>query len=87
MAPRVEPLPPPVPIVPRVTIQLRGIATDVVNGASEHTAIVTTDAGLLLVRQGEMAGEYRVAKIEDEAIELEGPAGTLRLTLASPKAP
>jgi hypothetical protein len=69
----------PAPVRP--TIRLRGIATDTVDGATQRTAIVTTDAGLLLVREGEMAGSYRVTKIDDESIELTGPDGSLTLSL------
>jgi len=72
------------PSVPaRPNIRLRGIATDAVDGAVQRTAILTADAGLLLVREGEMAGTYRVTKIEDEAVELAGPEGSLRLTLST----
>jgi len=67
---------------PRPNIRLRGIATDTVDGAPQRTAIMTTDAGLLLVREGESAGVYRVTKIEDEAVELTGADGTLRLSLS-----
>ena len=80
----VEPLPPPVVAPPRPMVKLTGIASDVVNGATERTAIITTDAGLFLVREGETAGEYRVTKIEDEAVDLEGASGSLRLTLSNP---
>jgi hypothetical protein len=79
-----EALVPIAPVVPRPNIQLRGIATDTVDGALQRTAIMTTDAGLLLVREGESAGAYRVSKIEDEAVELTGPDGLLRLTLSTP---
>ena len=72
-----------VPIAPpRPNIHLRGIASDTVDGALQRTAILTTDdAGLLLVREGETAGIYRLTKIEDEAVELSGPDGTMRLSL------
>jgi len=66
----------------RPAIRLRGIATDTVDGAVQRTAIVTTDAALLLVREGEMAGVYRVTKIEEETVELTGPDGTLTLSLS-----
>ena len=74
---------PPAPVRP--TITLRGIASDVVDGAIQRTAIVTTDAGLMLVREGETAGTYRVTKIEDESVELTGPDGSLTLSLSNPK--
>jgi hypothetical protein len=71
---------PPAPVRP--TIKLRGIASDMVDGAIQRTAIVTTDAGLMLVREGEAAGTYRVTKIEDESVELTGPDGSLTLSLS-----
>ena len=74
---------PPVPVRP--TIRLRGIASDTVDGAIQRTAIITTDAALLLVREGEAAGAYRVTKIEDESVELAGPDGPLMLSLSNPK--
>jgi len=73
---------PPAPVRP--TIKLRGIASDMVDGAIQRTAIITTDAGLMLVREGEAAGAYRVTKIEDESVELTGPDGALTLTLSTP---
>lgn len=73
---------PPAPLQP--TIRLRGIATDTVDGAIQRTAIITTDAALLLVREGEAAGAYRVTTIEDESVELTGPDGALTLTLSTP---
>jgi len=74
-----------VPPAPRPTIRLRGIATDMVDGMPQRTAIVTTDAGLLLVREGENAGIYRVTKIDDDAVELMGPDGSLTLALSNSK--
>jgi hypothetical protein len=72
-----------VPPAPRPTIRLRGIATDTVDGMPQRTAIMTTDAGLLLAREGETAGIYRVTKIEDDAVELMGPDGSLTLRLST----
>ena len=71
---------PPAPVRP--TIRLRGIASDTVDGAVQRTAIITSDAGLMLVREGEAAGAYRVTKIEDESVELAGPDGSLTLSLS-----
>jgi len=71
---------PPAPVQP--TIHLRGIAADTVDGAVQRTAIITTAAGLVLVREGDAAGTYRVVKIEDEAVELTGPDGSLKLSLS-----
>ena len=54
-----------------------------VDGMPQRTAILTTDAGLLLVREGETAGTYRVTRIDDEAVELTGSEGSLTLTLST----
>jgi hypothetical protein len=74
---------PPAPVQP--TIRLRGIAADAVDGAIQRTAIMTIDAGLVLVREGESAGAYRVTKIEDESVELTGPDGAVTVSLSNTK--
>jgi hypothetical protein len=59
-------LPPP---PPRITLD--GIATDVVDGHEQRTAILKTDAGIVLVREGEqVAGQFKVGKIGADAAEL-----------------
>ena len=66
-APAVPVVPPPAP--PSITLD--GIATDVVDGQPQRTAILKTDAGVVLVREGEeVAGQFRVGKIASDAIEL-----------------
>ncbi len=71
--PAVAPSPPPPPIV------LSGVATEVVAGASRRTAILGTIQGVLLVREGDAVGaEYRVTKVEQQAVELVTPDGTVR---------
>ncbi len=62
----IVPQPPPPP-----DITLDGIATDVVDGQAQRTAILKTDAGIVLVREGEqVAGQFRVEKIAPDAVEL-----------------
>jgi Tfp pilus assembly protein PilP len=52
-------------------IKLSGVAADVVDGSTQLTAILSTPQGVLLVKEGDAAGPlYRVAKIEDSAVEL-----------------
>jgi hypothetical protein len=52
-------------------ITLSGVAADVVDGKTQLTAILSTPQGVLLVKEGDAAGPlYRVAKIEDTAVEL-----------------
>jgi hypothetical protein len=68
------PLPPPV--------SLAGIAEDQVEERLERTAILSSPMGVLLVREGEdVLGQYRVVKIESEAVELvrHADGATLRL--------
>jgi hypothetical protein len=82
VAPRVDVSPASPVEPPRPSVRLTGIATDVVDGAMVFTAIVNTSAGLQLVREGEMAGEYKVVKIEEESVELSaGDGSTLLLRL------
>ena len=61
----VVPLPPALP-----RIALDGIATDMVGGQEQRTAILNTDAGLVLAREGEEVAGYRVEKIASDAVEL-----------------
>ncbi|MBI3048693.1 MAG: hypothetical protein HYY76_10335 [Acidobacteria bacterium] len=57
---------PPAPVV-----SLSGIAEDRVDGRIERTAVLSSPQGVLLVREGdEILGYYRVARIENEAVEL-----------------
>lgn len=76
----------PVPVPPPVS--LSGIAEDQKGQDVERTAILSSRAGVLLVHEGdEVAGEYRVTRIESEAVELVKSDGSvLRLSLrpASP---
>ncbi len=69
-----------VPLPPQLS--LAGIAEDQIGQRVERTAILSSPAGVLLVHEGEdVLGEYRVAKIESEAVELLSHADgtTLRL--------
>ena len=81
-----DPAPPPVavPIVaPPPPVTLSGIAEDQQGQQIERTAILSSPSGVLLVREGDpVLGEYRVGRIESEAVELVKSDGTtLRLTL------
>ena len=59
------PLPPPVP-----TLTLDGVASDSTNGQEQRTAIIHTDAGVVLVKEGDELAGYRVGKIAADAVEL-----------------
>lgn len=73
-----------VPAAPRVT--LAGIAEDQVDGRTQRTAVLSTPAGVLLVREGEeILGYYHVARVEAEAVELValGDGTTARLMIGA----
>lgn len=64
LAPVVPPAPPP------PTITLDGIASDDVNGEMQRTAILNTDAGVILAKEGEQVMGYRVEKVAPDSAEL-----------------
>jgi hypothetical protein len=76
----VQPPPPP-------PVTLAGIAEDHVPEGVQRTAILSSPSGVLLVKEGDdVLGQYRVSKIEPEAIELTrtSDGGSVRLSLAKP---
>ncbi len=74
----IESPPAEAPAGPRVS--LSGIAEDMAPGGPQRTAILSSPAGMLMVREGEdVLGAYRVLRIESEAVELSVLAdGTVR---------
>jgi len=65
-----EPVAPPTPIV--FPLRLTGIATDVVNGAQQRTAVVRSPSGLELAKAGEIAAPgYRVVTVGESSVEVE----------------
>lgn len=63
--PSAPPLPPPIPV------RLSGVASDQIGDRTERTAILSSPAGVLLVREGdEVLGLYKVARVGDDAVEL-----------------
>jgi hypothetical protein len=71
---------PPAPPLPLLT--LSGIATDMIDGQPKRSAVLSSPAGVLIVRVGEpVAGLYTVVSIEDESVELESTADNSRRTL------
>jgi hypothetical protein len=75
----IAPAPPPPPLV-----KLSGIAEDQLGERVQRTAVLSSPAGVLLVREGdEVLGQYRVARIHGDAVELLPLAGggPLRLKL------
>ena len=81
-ATRAETIVPAAPAPPLVS--LSGIAEDPVDGRVERTAILSSPDGVLLVREGDdVLGQYRVARVEGEAVDLVKlvDGTTLRLVL------
>ena len=75
-------VPPPPPV------SLAGIAEHQVEQRVERTAILSSPVGVLLVHEGDdVLGQYRVAMIESEAVELvkRVDGTTLRLSFTDPK--
>jgi hypothetical protein len=72
------PLPPP----PLPVLSLSGIASDVVDGTPQRSAVISLPAGVLIVREGEsVAGLYTVVAIGEDTIELQALADGSRRTL------
>src|SRR5690606_20496858 len=54
---------PPLPPAPP-PVRLTGIATDTVNGERRRTAILLTADGIVSAGEGDMAGAYRIVRID-----------------------
>ena len=64
-------VPPPVvmpPPPPRITLD--GVAADTMDAQPKRTAILNTDAGVVLAKEGDEVAGYRVQKIAPDAVEL-----------------
>ena len=73
----IAPLPPPPP-----TITLDGVVADTVGGQQQRTAMLHTDAGLVLAKEGDEVAGYRVTKIAADAVELRKVSDGSTLNLA-----
>jgi hypothetical protein len=70
----------PAPALPMLS--LSGIATDVVDGMPNRSAVMSLPNGVVIVREGEsVAGLYTVVAIGEDSIELESTTDTTRRTL------
>jgi len=70
---------------PAPSITLAGVAEDPLQSGVERTAILSSPTGVLLARVGdEVPGQYRVAAVEEGAVELLSltDGSTIRLSLA-----
>jgi len=82
--PAAVPAPPSEPVRPSVRVS--GIATDVVEGIAQRTAVLSTGAGLVIAKEGESSDGYTVSKIDDQGVDLIMPDGsTIRLPFANPE--
>jgi hypothetical protein len=75
----IAPAPPPPP-----PVKLSGIAEDRNGDRVERTAVLSSPSGVLLVREGDtVLGQYRVSRIEANAVELTDTLGgaPVRLTI------
>jgi len=61
----IAPLP---PLPPQITLD--GIAADTVGSEEQRTAVLHTDAGVVLAREGDQVAGYRLEKIAADAVEL-----------------
>ena len=52
---------PSAPLPPRITLD--GVAADTMDGQAQRTAILNTDAGVVLAKEGDQVAGYRVQKI------------------------
>jgi hypothetical protein len=59
-------------------IRLSGIVTNTVDGVRQRAAVLNTSDGVIMAREGEMAGAYRVVRVEEDAVEIVGPDGLTR---------
>lgn len=74
--------PPPLPAPPLPMLNLSGIASDVVDGKPQRSAVISLPAGVLIVREGDsVAGLYKVVAINEESIDLDSTADGSRRTL------
>lgn len=87
-SPRSEAPPPVETIVPALPppppIRLAGIAEDRAGDRVERTAVLSSPSGVLLVHEGDtVLGQYRVARIDADAVELMtlSDSTSIRLTL------
>src|SRR5262245_19474438 len=69
-APVVAVVPAPVLPPPPPRITLDGVAADTMDAQSQRTAILKTDTGVILAKEGDEVAGYRVQKIAGDAVEL-----------------
>jgi hypothetical protein len=67
-----------------VPFTLSGMATDLVEGQPQRTAILSTGADVVFAKQGDRVGTYTVGRIDDTGVELIGADGTVRQLALTP---
>jgi hypothetical protein len=76
----VQSAPAPAPALP--VLRLSGVASDIVDGKPQRSAVVSLPNGVLIVREGEsVAGLYTVVAIGEDSIDLEATGDHSRRTL------
>jgi hypothetical protein len=77
--------PPPPSPPPPPSVRLSGIAEERSGERVERTAVLSSPSGVLLVREGDdVLGQYRVERIEADAVELSRTDDGSRLRLSMP---
>src|SRR5437870_3456926 len=61
----VAPLPPPPP-----QITLDGVASDTIDGVMQRTAILNTNAGVVLAKEGDQVAGFHVDRVAPDSVEL-----------------
>jgi hypothetical protein len=86
--PAIADIPPPAVIAPRrPPYGLAGVATSVVDGVTQRTAILSSLQGVSLVKEGDVLDSgYRVMSIGDDAVTLESTSDGAQTTLQLPNA-
>jgi hypothetical protein len=62
--------PPPVLPPPPPRITLDGVAADTMDAQPQRTAVLNTETGVVLAKEGDTVAGYRVQKIAADAVEL-----------------
>ena len=83
--PPVSEAPVEIQVPPPPPIKVSGIETNTVDGVKQRSALLITAAGIVKVREGDQVGaEYRVARIDDDAVDLVAADGSHRRIILRP---
>jgi hypothetical protein len=77
--------PPAVPAAPaEILPALSGMATDMVDGQAQRTAIFSRGGEVLFAKEGDRLGSYTVTHIDEAGVELAAADGTVRRVPLTP---